>query len=234
MSRRVLPFHSKLSCSLKNSLNAGSTATCCRLFGTVASGWICVDGLLFCGDLDGGLGRHICANKPSIWRMPLRILRPSLDEMLSKASDKSASIVNIDRVRVVRNHTTSICSIVGKQVTQVHFQPACGCSRVAVELSIYRVDKRTQPTFSAIYTVREGLPLVPWSFQSGCQGDPRTVCKPKLGPSFRPSIIQAKRGRPTTLALHLLPSRRPTTSFFNYLIVISVMKRLSIAPYVLL
>lgn len=119
----LLPFHSKLSCSLKNSLNAGSTTTCCKLFGTVASGWTCVEGLLFCGDLDGGLGRHIWASKPSIWRMPLRILSPSLDEMLSKASDKRASILWILAVFVSSrvSHTTSICKTVGKQVTQIHF-----------------------------------------------------------------------------------------------------------------
>ena len=88
------PFHSKFSCNLKNSLNAGSSATWCRLFGAVASLCNCIaDGLLFCGDREDGFGRQICANRPSIWRMPLRILRLSLEEMLSKANDRSASML---------------------------------------------------------------------------------------------------------------------------------------------
>jgi hypothetical protein len=41
------------------------------------------------------LDRHICANMPSICRSPLRIFCVSFDAMLSKARERSASILGI-------------------------------------------------------------------------------------------------------------------------------------------
>lgn len=107
--RRRATFHSKPSCSLKNSRKAGS---CDRRPRSLRGGE------------DGGSGppaspsapppplpvespeprrarpglasdRQICASRPSTWRMPLRTLGPSNEERLSKASERRASMTAV-------------------------------------------------------------------------------------------------------------------------------------------
>lgn len=72
-----VPFHSKPSCSLKNSRNAGSSSS------EESSLVVCFEELAGTTELRrsaAGVGdreRHIWARSPSSWRRPLRILTPS-------------------------------------------------------------------------------------------------------------------------------------------------------------
>lgn len=91
VSRRWAMFHSKPSCSLKNSRKAGSPE---RSASTLRDGcsrsrpWsaACFLGLL-------GPKRQIWARRPSTCLRPFLIFPPSKDDRLSKASDRSDSIV---------------------------------------------------------------------------------------------------------------------------------------------
>lgn len=85
-------FHLNESWILKNSLNAGSTprSRSLRVESLVSK----ADDFLLCGDSDKDVfDRQICANSPSICRRPLRMRKASVEEMLSKATDSSDSIV---------------------------------------------------------------------------------------------------------------------------------------------
>jgi len=97
---RCIPLYSKLSCSLKNSLNAGSEGKSCSVFGLALSLL-----LLFVVLLDGTTEarrlwpdddfweRHICASSPSICRRPFRSFALSFEDMLSKARERSVSMM---------------------------------------------------------------------------------------------------------------------------------------------
>lgn len=90
-----IPFHWNPSCSRKNSLNAGS---CFKSLKPLAFPCCCclssnAELFLLCGLLELALERHICASRPSICLRPFRILTLSLEEMLSKESESSDSIV---------------------------------------------------------------------------------------------------------------------------------------------
>ena len=99
----LLPFHSKPSCNLKNSLNAGSSDSVLSFFGDVAAcGWLSVmaDALRLCDAADDfklEFERHICASSPSICRSPFRVFVLSLEEMLSNARERRASILRVSR-----------------------------------------------------------------------------------------------------------------------------------------
>lgn len=76
MKRERVPFHSKPSCSLKNSRKAGSS------FRDDNSLVVCFDAPMGTTELLRSAGvlvrdRQIWARSPSSWRKPLRILAPS-------------------------------------------------------------------------------------------------------------------------------------------------------------
>jgi hypothetical protein len=81
--RRIATFHSKPSCSLKNSRKAGSSFSCdsslgVRLLSLV--GETAIDCLRFSTGVVPEPERQICARRPSSWRRPLRILPASKEE----------------------------------------------------------------------------------------------------------------------------------------------------------
>ena len=73
LTSRSATFHSKPSCSLKNSLKAGSWPSSLRFFrgGGSLLGSMTLR-RLSAGELEED--KHICARSPSTWRSPLRIL----------------------------------------------------------------------------------------------------------------------------------------------------------------
>jgi hypothetical protein len=84
-------FHWKLSCSLKNSRNAGSPDSSRRARGGGGSfPGESTDRLFSAAEV--GEERQICARRPSTWRRPLRIRPWSKDERLSKARTRRDSI----------------------------------------------------------------------------------------------------------------------------------------------
>jgi len=102
-------LYSKPSCSLKNSLNAGSSTRDDSLRGSRCAaeegGTTEEVRLCFGVDDEEEEERQICARRDSSWRRPLRILDELREEMLSKERVSKASIFR--------------CS--------VKFSPSCEC-----------------------------------------------------------------------------------------------------------
>lgn len=96
--KKKLPLYSKESCSLKNSLNAGSEGRSCSVFGveTESFGDGTTEARLLCPEVVFW-ERHICARRPSICRRPFRSLELSFEETLSKARERSVSILFVGR-----------------------------------------------------------------------------------------------------------------------------------------
>jgi hypothetical protein len=89
-----LPFHSNPSCNLKNSQKAGS---CLNSASFLDVGGLRISMTLARRSTPPGMERHICANRPSIWRRPLRILPASLDDMFEKESESRDSMTELQR-----------------------------------------------------------------------------------------------------------------------------------------